>query len=453
MEENELEAENQQVEDLAKLRKSESRFRSLVERMSDAVFCWEFDPPIRTDMPGEAQIGMMYESRLAECNDVCARLYGARRAEDLVGKKLKEIFSSSPASLDQLFEALLDGVYRVVDGEGSELLDDGTRRYFLNNGYGVVEDGALVRVWGTYRDVTEHKRAERLLKTEHDLVTRLVTMPDLKDRLQLLTETAIEACGMDCGGVYLVGSMSQDLDLAFQVRLPPRFIEEASHCAANSASGRLVLSGRPVYAGYDDLGVPMDRERKQEGLRAFAIVPILHDGHVIACLNVCSLSLDQVPRFARTILESIAALAGGSIARACQLGELRQQQANLEGLLNSLEDLVFVLDMEGTILQLNETAVRRLGYSEDELLGESVVMIHPANRRRETAEVIASIAAGKTDWHPVPLMTKDGSLVAVETRVVHGSWNNGEALFAVSSELSRRRQSAERSRAAGGEQK
>jgi PAS domain S-box-containing protein len=423
------------IAQLSRLRESERRLRSLVTEMGDPLFCYEFEPPIRTTLPHEAQIGLMYDSTLVECNDVYARLFGADSASDVVGHKLRALFDATPVSLDELFAAVVENGYEVVEEECAELLEDGTRRHFLNSGWGVVRDGQMLRVWGTCRDVTERKQEEELLSRRKALAMAMGDAPELPESLRLLTETVIDICGMDSAGVFLVDPDSRDLDLAFHLRLPPGFVDRVAHCTAKSSSGRLVLSGRAVYAGCEDMGVPLDRERKEEGMRAFAIVPILYQGEVVACLNACSFSLDEVPAFARTALAAIASQVGGPIAKAAELAALRQGRSNLRALLDSLEDPVFVLDPEGIILELNEAVVKRLGYSREELLGQTITKVHPRKRRSETEAIFGDIAAGKMDRHPVPLVRKDGTLVPVETRVVHGSWNEQEALFSVSSDL------------------
>jgi PAS domain-containing protein len=99
------------------LQESEHRFRTLIEYTSDAVFCYEFDPPISTDLPVDEQVRLMYKSRLIECNDVCARSYGASTADEVVGKELVELFGAASGSLDRLFRAVVEGGYRIVDGE------------------------------------------------------------------------------------------------------------------------------------------------------------------------------------------------------------------------------------------------------------------------------------------------------------------------------------------------
>ena len=192
-------AERKQTEEA--LRMSELRFRSLIEQTMDAVFCYEYDPPIQTDLPVEQQVRLLYGGVLVECNDVCAKSYGADRAEDVIGKRLTELFRTSPGGLDELFTEMIEHGYRTVDGEGIERLEDGTERYYLNNGHGVIENGKLIRIWGTFRDITDRKKAQEILRQYEFMVESAhdaIFFKDRQSRYIIANKKTLESFGLPC---------------------------------------------------------------------------------------------------------------------------------------------------------------------------------------------------------------------------------------------------------------
>ena len=148
--------------------------RSLIEHTTDAVFCYEYDPPISIDLPAEEQVKLLYDATLVMCNDVCARSYGADHAQEMFGKKLTEITKISMESLEKLFTTFVQGGYRVTDGEGVEKLKDGTERYYLSHVNADIENGKLYRVWGTFRDITDVKKKELALKESEEKYRKVV---------------------------------------------------------------------------------------------------------------------------------------------------------------------------------------------------------------------------------------------------------------------------------------
>jgi len=162
--EEEHKADTAAVRFIDQIAQSEQPYRSLVELTADAVFCYEHNPPISTHLTLDEQINRLYEGVLVDCNDACAKVYGATGRDEVIGQKLTELFDTSGGSLDNLFKGFVEGGYRTIDGEGAEILPDGTKRYYLNNAVGFIENNALVRVWGTYRDITERKRDEQRLR-------------------------------------------------------------------------------------------------------------------------------------------------------------------------------------------------------------------------------------------------------------------------------------------------
>ncbi|MHA2089010.1 MAG: PAS domain-containing protein, partial [Promethearchaeota archaeon] len=96
----------------SKLKKSEQRFRSMIEQTTDAVFCYEYNPPIPTNLLVGEQVKCLYDGILVDCNLTC---------------------------------------------------------FFLNNAHSVIENNMLIRVWGTFRDITERKTTEQLLKESEEM--------------------------------------------------------------------------------------------------------------------------------------------------------------------------------------------------------------------------------------------------------------------------------------------
>ncbi|NLL11296.1 MAG: PAS domain S-box protein [Methanomicrobiales archaeon] len=135
-------------------------------------------------------------------------------------------------------------------------------------------------------------------------------------------------------------------------------------------------------------------------------------------------------------LEAAAGLLGASFGRRKAEEENMIRENNLSTFFNTIEDFLFILDMEGRMIKVNDTVIHRLGYRMEELIGESVLMVHPEKRRDEAGEKVAEMLQGTCDFCPIPLIAKDGTQIPVETRVVAGVWDGQPALFGVSKDIS-----------------
>jgi PAS domain S-box-containing protein len=144
------------------LRESEERYRTFIGQSTEGIWRLEFELPIPTDAAEDEQIECFYRyGHLAECNVAMARMYGYEHAEEMVGTKLADLLPRSVPENVEYLRAVVRSGYRLTDAELREVVGDGHVRYFLKNVTGIVEDGFLVRVWGTQRDVTEKKETER----------------------------------------------------------------------------------------------------------------------------------------------------------------------------------------------------------------------------------------------------------------------------------------------------
>ena len=123
---------------------------------------------------------------------------------------------------------------------------------------------------------------------------------------------------------------------------------------------------------------------------------------------------------------------------------LQQTRNNYEAFFNTIDELLFVLDNQGNIIHTNSTVNNRLGYTEEELLGKSVLMVHPPERRDEAGRIVGEMLTGLAEFCPVPLITKSGSQIPVETRVTTGIWNGKPVIFGVTKDISQVKLSEEK---------
>ncbi len=123
---------------------------------------------------------------------------------------------------------------------------------------------------------------------------------------------------------------------------------------------------------------------------------------------------------------------------------IEQTRQNYETFFNTIDDFLFVLDNEGNILHTNATVQNRLGYTKEELIGKSVLNIHPEDRRNEAAKIVAEMLEGKADFCPIPILTKENTPIPVETRVIKGIWNDNPVIFGVTKDISKLKLSEEK---------
>ena len=151
------------------LRVSEERYRQFVEQSSEGIWRFELDHPISILLPEQEQIRAFYaHAYIAECNDAMAHMYGVSGAKELMGSKLGDVLRPENRMSDQLLRDFILTGYRLTDAESSENDILGTRKHYLNNLVGMIDNGHLKRIWGTRRDVTQHKRAEEMLRVSEE---------------------------------------------------------------------------------------------------------------------------------------------------------------------------------------------------------------------------------------------------------------------------------------------
>ena len=103
---------------------------------------------------------------------------------------------------------------------------------------------------------------------------------------------------------------------------------------------------------------------------------------------------------------------------------------SVQGLLNFLDDYVFILNEDGKVIFVNKPALHALGYSLGEIVGQDIMTIIPPARKAEAVLHMDEMLAGRRDSSPIPLYSKNGACISAETRMVKETWQ-GELVTVV----------------------
>jgi len=161
---------------------SEEKFRSFVKQASEGIYLFELKKPVSVNMPIEEQVKNIYEGQIIEANDSQAKMYGFQKAEEIYGMSLAELHggTDNPDNIGFL-RSWIEANYRIIDAESSEIDKNGNNIWFSNNVIGYVEDGYLLRLWGTQIDITERKYAEQIQKILYNISNSANTTNNLVD--------------------------------------------------------------------------------------------------------------------------------------------------------------------------------------------------------------------------------------------------------------------------------
>jgi len=144
------------------LKAREERYQAFIRNSTEGIYRLEYKTPIPIDLPEEEQLKMMksFNWTIEECNDAFTHMYAKRSQEEIEGIPLRN-WGGMPVELVQdSNRAFIRSNYRLQDALTAELDSLGNRRYFNNSAIGIVEDGKLIRVWGTQTDITDRKYLE-----------------------------------------------------------------------------------------------------------------------------------------------------------------------------------------------------------------------------------------------------------------------------------------------------
>ncbi|WP_407355146.1 PAS domain S-box protein [Methanolobus sp. WCC5] len=318
--------------------------------------------------------------------------------------------------------------YRILTRSGEvRWVDERTMLHYDERGMVDYLQGIIV-------DITERKQANNFIHIECDLDNVLGKTGGPEETFERLLDFALEAKTIDSGIIYIVDQATGDFDAVAYRGLSENFVNSLSHFGSNTLMSRLFNTGYPVYKYFSEINMMLSAESLDyEGLQAMAFIPVKFNDKLVASIVLASHKELEIPANSRNLIETIANQVGIIMSRMKKDSVLQKSKNSLNSLLDALDEMVFIVDMEGRILHVNTTLMKNLKYSAKDLEMKDFLMLYPEDWEDDVLSTLDEIMEGKSSTCEIPLVSKEGILVPVKSKFTIGEWGGQDVLIAISS--------------------
>jgi PAS domain S-box-containing protein len=385
---------------------SEIRYKMFIQQSTEGIWRIELKEPMPINLHVESMLEFCFQNAyIAECNDAFAKTYGYKKAEEIIGSNLNKILpAENPLNMRYLVKFFTQG-FKIQDELSYEIDKDGNQLVFLNNMVGLIEGNFINRAWGTQKNITHQKNAEKkLIERENHLKAIVDNDPEC---IKLLNKEGV-ILEMNPSGLQMIGAekTEQILGKNALTLILPEYHEEFKRILQD------VFDGNTAIQIFQITGF----HKKQLYLESH-LVPLKNAGGVI----IAALAVT------RDITENIRAQA-----------QLQASEKKYRYLFNNNPSTIVIWDIETLkILEVNETAIDLYGYSRNEFLSLNIHDLSIITEDTECMEYIKNVrtAENKKTSFDCMHITKKGSHIIVEIKSHEITYKDRNAILAIGNNI------------------
>lgn len=339
----------------------------------------------------------------------------------------RPIFEGLPDAKGQGLEKLIHDVYttgipfRTTEHPVSLLRNGITEDVYQNFVYQPYYDheGTVVGVIATTIDVTDHVMSRKLLEKSYEdqqevgeeLAASNEELAAVNEELTTINEDLTEAQEQLFRSEKLFKSIALNIpdSLILVIDTDQRFI---------AIEGDLM--GKLGYAGTDYIGKrPQDVVSPERYEASRMLYERVLAGEKFSEERKSASGEDFIVHLVPLKDEADVVYAGLLIALdITKIKNAELHSAKLAAIVHSSNDAIVSKTLDGMITSWNKSAERIFGYAEDEMLGESILKLIPADRLEEEPTIIGRIRKGERVEHfETRRLKKDGSIIDVSLSI------------------------------------
>ncbi|MFZ4464860.1 MAG: PAS domain S-box protein, partial [Bacteroidales bacterium] len=324
-------------------------------------------------------------------------------------------------------------------------------RYRTNtNEYKFIEWHSVTQgdiIFSAARDITERKRSEDFEDELLALSPKLTGIPyaEIKPALNMALCRIGQFLGADRAYIFELDTSKSTMSNTFEwcnegIDAEIDNLQEIPCNVLPEWMNTLRRRENIIIQSVNDLPDSWKSEREilePQGIQSLIVIPLLVDNNLIGFVGLDAVSNKRTYNPSEiNNLKVWGSMIASLINNRRSEGLLEQTRQNYETFFNTIDDFLFVIDHDGKIIHANNTVINRLGFLNDEILDQPILRLHPAERRDEASRILNEMLIGSTEYCPVPIVTKSGKQIPVETKVKPGYWNGKPVVFGVSKDIS-----------------
>jgi len=390
----------------------------------------------------------------SDVNEQYCKLTGYTR-EELLGKKPRETGIMSPDLIAEEYYKLKNTKKRIneipiqirtKENEikdilwSAEIIEIEDKEYMLSILFDVTEQKKIEELY-KWTGITLQKQ-KKIFNILNNIISNANKAEDIQSLFKIITYDILNLLDFDAGGIYIIDKDKEKANLVFSENVPDDFRKKVDVIElSNPLYSSILTKGEPLFNDhYETLS---SIAASTFGICSAACVPLVSKKKVIGALNFLSTKRPIISEDEKFLLLSIGNEAGTIINRIKAEEESKAAALNFESLFNSIDEMVFILDLKGNITNANEAVCTKLNYSREELEKMHILNLHAPEDTEKAKVILKAMIEGKVDFCPLDLYTKNGTRIASETKVTFGTWDNKKVLFGVTRDITERKKSIE----------
>jgi PAS domain S-box-containing protein len=148
---------------------------------------------------------------------------------------------------------------------------------------------------------------------------------------------------------------------------------------------------------------------------SWASVPIMMKDQMVGLIILASRNRDVFTPKQIDLVMAFANQIGVAMENAILFERVRKSEERYIDLYEHSPDMSHIIDEEGIITSCNQTEANRLGYSKDELIGQSILKLYPSEHHNEAQHMLRNIFDRNHEVKGLEerILTKSGELIDV----------------------------------------